>query len=159
RTLSAAAHSGITENGAILVGTLVIWAGSHFFGVGEIVDVALLLVGAAMIGPAVVDVGENLTKFGNCINAQARSDLETAAKAFAEAAVKGGLTVIMAVLLRRSAKGLQAARAPGVARPSWLRIAKPSGKFGLPSAGVDPHPHDVEQASNSCRSDAAGRHR
>jgi hypothetical protein len=31
-------------NLAILAGTLTIWAGSHFFGVGEIVDVLLLVV-------------------------------------------------------------------------------------------------------------------
>ena len=55
------------ENLAILVGTLVIWAASHFVGVGEIVDVALLLIGAVMLGPAIVDVAENLLKFGKCI--------------------------------------------------------------------------------------------
>ena len=29
---------------AIMAGTLVVWAGSHFFGVAEIVDVILLVV-------------------------------------------------------------------------------------------------------------------
>jgi hypothetical protein len=32
---------------AILAGVLVVWAGSHFFGVGEVVDVVLLAVGVA----------------------------------------------------------------------------------------------------------------
>ena len=34
-------------NIGIVVGTLTLWAGSHFFGVGEIVDVALLLASRA----------------------------------------------------------------------------------------------------------------
>jgi len=33
-----------------MAGTLAVWAGSHFFGVGEVVDLALLLVGAFTIG-------------------------------------------------------------------------------------------------------------
>src|SRR5947209_9875036 len=127
-------------NLAILVGTLVVWAGSHFFGVGEVVDVALLLVGAAMLGPSIVDVAENLIKFGKCINAQSEAELDVSAKAFADAAVKGGITAIMAILLHRGAKGLQAARAPGVANPSWLEVAKPKGPIGLPGVGVDPQP-------------------
>ena len=126
------------ENLAMLLATLVIWAASHFVGVGEIVDVALLLVGAAMLGPAIVDVADNLLKFGKCIDARSEADLETCAKAFAEALTKGGITAIMAILLRRSAKGLQGARAPGVARPSWLQVAKPSGKFGLVPVKPDP---------------------
>jgi hypothetical protein len=32
------------ESLAIVAGTVVVWAGSHFFGVGEIVDVILLAV-------------------------------------------------------------------------------------------------------------------
>lgn len=127
-------------NLAIMAATLAIWGGSHFIGVGEVVDVILLLVGAAMIGPAVVDVAENLIKFGKCINATTEEELDIAARAFADAAVKGGITVLMAVLLRKSAKGLQASRAPGVARPSVMQIMKPKGPIGLPQVGADPQP-------------------
>lgn len=35
---------------AIISATLLIWAGSHFFGVGEIVDVLLLGVGFSLLG-------------------------------------------------------------------------------------------------------------
>jgi hypothetical protein len=128
------------ENIAIMLGTLLIWAISHFFGVGEIVDVALLLLGAAMLGPAIVDVVENLLKFGKCVDARSDQDLEVAAKAFAEAAIKGGITVIMAILLRRGAKAMeaQAVQATGVARPSWLQVATPRRPIGLPRIGPDP---------------------
>ncbi len=126
------------ENLAILVGTLIIWAASHFVGIGEIVDVALLLVGAVMLGPAIVDVAENLLKFGKCIEARSEQDLETAAKAFADACIQGGITTVMALLLRRGAKGVQAKAVPGVARPSVLQVVKPKGRIGLPNVGPDP---------------------
>jgi len=126
------------ENLAILVGTLIIWAASHFIGVGEIIDVALLLVGAAMLGPAIVDVAENLLKFGKCLDARDEGDLETAAKAFADAVTQGGITTVMALLLRRGAKGVQAKAVPGVARPSVLQVVKPKGRIGLPNVGADP---------------------
>jgi len=109
------------ENLAILVGTLVIWAGSHFFGVGEIVDVGLLLVGAFTIGWSIGDIANNLYSFATtAINAQTEQDLDRAARSFARAVVEGGITTVMALLLRRSAKQLQATRGSSissVARP------------------------------------------
>src|SRR5207344_1783079 len=95
-------------NIAIMLGTLVLWAASHLIGVGEVVDVALLLLGAFMLGPAIVDVAQNLLKFGKCIDARSEQDLQVAAQAFATATIKGGITVIMAILLRRGAKTMQA---------------------------------------------------
>jgi hypothetical protein len=44
------------ENLGIMAATIAIWAGSHFFGVGEVVDVGLLLVGAFLIGWSIEDV-------------------------------------------------------------------------------------------------------
>lgn len=38
------------ETIAIVTGTLVLWAGSHFVGVGEIVDAILLGVGVVFVG-------------------------------------------------------------------------------------------------------------
>ncbi len=52
------------ENLAIMTGTIVIWAGSHFFGVGEVVDVGLLLVGAFFIGWSIESVARDLIDFG-----------------------------------------------------------------------------------------------
>lgn len=126
------------ENLALMVATLVIWAASHFVGVGEVVDVLLLLVGAAMLGPSIVDVVKNLMEFGKCIEARSEADLDRAAKAFADAFVQGGLTVVMAILLRKGAKSAQA-RVPNAGpTTSWLEVAKPRGKIGLPNVGADP---------------------
>jgi len=103
------------ENLAILVGTLIVWAGSHFYGVGEIADVILLSIGAFAIGWSVVDVANMLYEFAvSSVNAQSEQDLDRAARAFAGAVVEGGITVIFAVLLRKSAKQLQATRGPSV---------------------------------------------
>lgn len=62
----------------IFVTTLTIWAGSHFFGVGEIVDVGLLLVGAFFVGWSITDIAENLLIFGDkTINAQRDEDIDS----------------------------------------------------------------------------------
>jgi hypothetical protein len=100
----------------ILVGTLGIWAGSHFFGVGEIVDVGLLLVGAFFVGWSITDVAKDLLIFATkSINARTDEDIDIAAQAFARAVVTGGLTAVMALFLHRSARNIQATRGTIVA--------------------------------------------
>jgi hypothetical protein len=109
------------ENAEILAGTIAIWAGSHFFGVGEVVDVALLLVGAFTIGWSITQVASDLIAFGTgVVRARCDGDLDQAAASFASAITAAGVTVVFAILLRRSAAKLQA-RGPGLAgvvRPS-----------------------------------------
>lgn len=120
-------------NLAILTGTLVVWAGSHFFGVGEIIDVLLLVVGAFTIGWSITDVAKHLYTFADLtLNARTEADLDKAAHAFSQAALLAGITVIVALLLRRSVKQIQATR--GVNVSDAIKPRKP----GLPSVGSDP---------------------
>lgn len=120
-------------NLAIMAGTLVLWAGSHFVGIGEIIDVILLMVGAFAIGWSIVDVAKDLATFADCtINAKIENDLEKAAQAFSHAIVLAGITVIMALLLRRSVKQIQATRGANVM--DAMRPRNP----GLPKVGTDP---------------------
>jgi hypothetical protein len=120
-------------NLAILAGTLVVWAGSHLFGVGEIIDVVLLAVGAFTIGWSIKDVAEELFTFADrTINARSELDLENAAQAFSRAVTLAGITVVMALLLRRSVKQIQATRGANV-----LEAMKPRNP-GLPRVGPDP---------------------
>lgn len=116
------------ESLGILVATLVVWAGSHFFGVGEIVDVGLLLVGAFFVGWSITDIAESLLTFANkTINARRDEDIDLAARAFAAAAVTAGLTTVMALLLRRSATQLQATRGASIGeviRPQTVGLAQ-----------------------------------
>jgi hypothetical protein len=119
-------------NLAITAGTIVVWAGSHFFGVGEVVDVGLLLVGAFFVGWSMKDVVSNLITFGiKTIGARSDQDLDEAARAFANAVIIGGITAVMAILLRRSAKQIQATRGT-----SPLQAARPRSP-GLGNIGPD----------------------
>ena len=120
-------------NLAILGGTLTLWAGSHLFGVGEIVDVLLLVVGAFTIGWSIGDVAKDVYTFADrTINARMDNDLDKAAQAFSHAVVLAGITVIMALLLRRSVKGIQATR--GATVTEAMRPRSP----GLPRVDPDP---------------------
>ena len=93
------------ESIAVMVGVLTLWALSHFIGVGEIADVVLLVAGVAALGGVAVQVAQDLYKFGDyALNAKSEQELDLAAKYFAHAVVVGGITTIMALLLRRSAK-------------------------------------------------------
>jgi len=122
-------------NLSILAGTLLLWGGSHLFGVGEIVDVLLLAVGAFTIGWSITDVAKDLYTFGDrTINAKTDSDLDQAAQAFSHAVVLAGITVVMAVLLRRSVKEIQVTRGASVV--DAMRPREP----GLPRVGADPEP-------------------
>jgi hypothetical protein len=122
-------------NLAITAGSIVVWAGSHFFGVGEVVDVGLLLVGAFFVGWSMKDVVANLVTFGvKTIRAQNEQDLDEAARAFASAVITGGITAVMAILLRRSAKQIQATRGANI-----LDAARPRNP-GLKTVAPDTQP-------------------
>ena len=85
------------------------WGVSHFFGVGEIADAVMLVVGAAFLGKSAVDVAEDLMGFvTNALGAKTESDLDKAAQHFASATIKGGITVVTAILLKRGAQSTQA---------------------------------------------------
>jgi hypothetical protein len=121
-------------NLAILAGTLTVWAGSHFFGIGEIIDVLLLAVGAFSIGWSVKDVAEDMYHFAHLtIKAKTEDDLEKASQYFSHAVVLAGITVIMAILLRRSVKKIQASRGPNI-----TDALKRRNSAGLPPVGNDP---------------------
>jgi hypothetical protein len=90
---------------AIMAGVLVLWGVSHFFGVGEIADIVLLITGGLLLGTVAFEVGEHLGKFGAlAVNAQTDADLDAAADHFAEAVSKGGVQVVFAVLLWRGGR-------------------------------------------------------
>jgi hypothetical protein len=129
---------------AIAAGTLVVWAGSQFFGAGEIVDVILLVVGVATVGFGVFSGAQELYDFAaTAVNAKSEADLDKAAKHFAKAVNILGITVISALLLRKSAKSVIARGRPQIRRLPNLgpppaagvppRITRP---FTLPSGAL-----------------------
>ncbi len=112
---------------AIVAGTLVVWAGSHFFGAGEIVDLILLTVGFVTLGGAVWAGADELYKFANrSINAQNDMDLDTAARHFATAVTLLGISTIQALLLRAPARAAIARGRPQI--------------YAMPDVGPPPPP-------------------
>jgi hypothetical protein len=126
---------------AIMTGTLVVWAGSHFFGVGEIVDVILLVVGVAALGLSVFSGAEELYDFARrAVAARSDPDLDAAAQHFANAVTILGISTIQAILLRGAAKSTvargqpQIRPLPNVGEPplagNQLRVSRPASLPG-----------------------------
>jgi hypothetical protein len=103
------------ENLAIIGATVVVWAASHFFGVGEIIDLILLLVGVAALGFSVFAGARELYYFvTTVVNAQSSQDLDVAAQHFAQAVTILGAAVVQAVLMKGAAGKVSARGRPPI---------------------------------------------
>jgi hypothetical protein len=129
------------ENLAMIAGVLTVWAGSHFFGIGEIVDVVLLTVGVVGLGFAVFEGAGALYDFTTvAISARSDSQLDVAARHFARAVTLLGVSTLQALLLRGQGRSIIARGRPrvyprpnvGVPPPSGnqLRLARPAQVTG-----------------------------
>jgi hypothetical protein len=88
-------------NLAIMAGTLVVWVGSHAFGVGEIADIVLLVGGVFFLGMAVFDVAEELGDFlVLTADADNEKDLDKAASHLARAISIMGVVAFVALLAK-----------------------------------------------------------
>jgi hypothetical protein len=112
------------ETLAIVSGTLIAWAGSHLFGVGEVVDLILLA------RPGLIGIGRGLPHRKllptGSQRHQRERELDEAANHLAKAITIAGVDVVTAILLRRTIRDVRA-------RPSW----RPSSP-GLLRAGPAP---------------------
>jgi hypothetical protein len=103
------------ETLAIVAGTLVVWAGSHFIGIGEIVDVILLTVGVVTLGFAVFEGADELYQFAKgALAARTEGELDEAGRHFARAITLLGISTIQAVLLRGQGRAVLARGRPQV---------------------------------------------
>ncbi|MET3495139.1 hypothetical protein [Variovorax boronicumulans] len=117
---------------AIVAGTLVVWAGSHFFGVGEVVDVILLVVGFAALGTAVFSGASELYAFADkSVNARTGADLDEAAAHFSKAVMLLGISAIQALLLRGAVKPVAARGMPKIEPLPEVGLPPPAGGPGL----------------------------
>ncbi|HET6280671.1 MAG TPA: hypothetical protein VFH73_06895 [Polyangia bacterium] len=90
---------------AIMAGVTLAWAGSHFFGVGEIADVVLVVAGGVVLGLSAIEVGREIYAFAvGTKKAQNEADLEEASKHFARAVVLGGITIVSAMFFKSRPK-------------------------------------------------------
>jgi hypothetical protein len=115
-------------NLAIIVGTLVVWAGSHAFGVGEIVDIVLLGVGAIALGFAIFEGASELYDFTvEALAAKSDSDLNRAGQHFARAVVLLGISTLQAILLRGQGRAVIARGRPQIYPRPYVGMPPPEG--------------------------------
>lgn len=73
---------------AVVAAVLVAWIASHAFGVGEIIDIIIVALGALAIGIAVFEGLDHLYEFAaNAYRAKSIHNLDQAADHFAKAAM------------------------------------------------------------------------
>lgn len=90
---------------AIMAAVVIVWAVSHFFGIGEIADVVLIIVGVVSLGPIAWKAGEHLINFAvGTVGAKTDEDLDEAAKHLSEAVALIGVQVVVALLLKKAPK-------------------------------------------------------
>ena len=93
---------------AIMATVVVVWAVSHFFGVGEIADVILLIVGIVSMGPIAFTAGEHLINFAyKTVYAKSEEDLDLAAENLSKAISLIGIQTVMMLLLKKAPKVLK----------------------------------------------------
>ena len=136
---------------SIIGGTLVVWAGAHAFGVGQVVDVVLLVGGLAMLGLAVFDVASYLGNFlVLTATADGDQDLQEAAENLARAIALIGVAAFLALLAKVARPALGSGRkgrapAPEVAPPPHSPRAKravpPPPVTSRASVESQPRPH------------------
>jgi len=92
-------------NVGIMVGSLVAWAVSHAFGVGEVADIVLAGVGVVFLGmaalQAIEDIGECLM---TTVDAENYPELDKAADYLAQAVAILGVVALFALLAKVGAK-------------------------------------------------------
>lgn len=113
---------------AVIAGTLVVWAGSHAFGVGEIVDIVLLGVGVVALGFAVFEGAAELYDFAvGALGARSDADLEKSGRHFARAVTLLGVSTLQAILLRGQGRAVMARGRPQIYPRPHVGLPPPAG--------------------------------
>ncbi|MGG6196117.1 hypothetical protein ACQV2B_18805 [Pantoea allii] len=87
---------------ATMATVVVIWSGAHFFGIGEIADVVLLVVGWVAVGGVALEAASKLYEFAiKSCQARTEQDITAAGIALAEAITLIGVNTALALLLRK----------------------------------------------------------
>lgn len=85
----------------IITGVLVAWVASHAIGIGEIIDIVIVAVGAVAIGWSVFTGIDHLYDFAvGVYRARSSRELDTAADDLAKSIMILGIQTVLAVLLR-----------------------------------------------------------
>nr|WP_295456031.1 peptidoglycan-binding protein [uncultured Thiodictyon sp.] len=137
------------KNLGIMAGSLVVWAGSHAFGVGEVVDVVLLIGGAVFLGMAVFDVAQDLGDFLVVTSTAAiEQDFDEASSHLARAIAILGVAAFVALLAKvaRGRGGSKGATAEAPPKPA-PELSTPQPRRSRPAAPTaEPSPPQSTQA-------------
>jgi hypothetical protein len=102
----------------LIGGTLLVWIGSHAFGIGEFVDLVLLGAGVVTLGFSAFDGAKALYDFAtHAVGARTESDLDQAGQSFARAVLILGASTVQAILLHGQARAALARGAPKMRPP------------------------------------------
>jgi hypothetical protein len=97
---------------AMIGGTVAVWAGSHFVGVGFVFDIVALGVGTFCLGSEALRAGREFALFWNvATNASDESQLNLAAEHFARAISIIGVNTVVVIFAHRVGKAGSASRA------------------------------------------------
>ena len=131
--------------------TLVVWAGSQAFGVGEVFDGAMLIAGVVYLGRAVIDVAQELSDFLVLTStALDDKDLDAAASHLAKAIAILGVAAFIALLAKIvSARGGKGAAAEEASTTTPTRTSSPSSSGRATSAQAEPLADGPGAASKS----------
>jgi hypothetical protein len=131
-------------NLGIMVGSLVVWAAGHFFGVSEIADAFLLGFGLVFLGKAAIDAARLLKNVIEITcSASTEAELEDAAKDLAEAVAIIGVMTFFALLAK-------VARAIG----NKMKAAKAAGEAGAKPPQAEPEPAAKTEPATEPKSNA-----
>jgi hypothetical protein len=109
---------------ATLVAIAALWGASHWFGVGEVVDVILIGWGVWTLGAEALDVGKDLYQFVTiATHAQSNKDIDRAADYFARAIAVIGIDGLAVILAHKAFKSFKETR-PASSRGSGELLAE-----------------------------------
>jgi hypothetical protein len=100
---------------ATMAAILGLWAGSHAFGVGEVIDILLLATGAIFIGREALEAMEHLVSFARlALNGSSSAELDQAAGHLAKAVSIIGVGTIIVLLTRGTARAYRGRYKPTI---------------------------------------------
>jgi uncharacterized membrane protein YeaQ/YmgE (transglycosylase-associated protein family) len=107
---------------AIIAGVVGAWIVGHAFGIGELIDVVLGVVGVVAIGMAVFSGLDELFEFARgTYFATSEADLEAAANPLAKAIAILGIQAVLALLFKGRPKGARVSVGPEPVSGNGLR--------------------------------------
>ncbi len=141
---TAAKLSSLVEPTTLLVlaGTLALWAASHAVGVGEAVDVLMMVTGFLFVGWDAINAVKHLFEFAHrSVSAETDADLDAAGQHLAQAVAIIGVDVVLAFLTKRAVKSWKGRYKPTTTGDPTLPPGEgwttPDGDITYSTAGTD----------------------